>query len=289
MRKGRAASQPGSLCGLRHHGSRTASTVALLPTRDYGVSLRVPIFDGGRRDARRAETASQFRQERVRTNDLHEQVELEVRMALDSLHSAEEQVKVAKRDSRWPRASSRRRGRRYEAGVASSLEVTDAQTRLERARDNHIAALFNHNVARFDLGQATGTILEMVQREPSGETASASHDRAARPRKRRRQPRGRRRYPNCSLRRRRNCPFKHRQRKNRGSPGWKYMNQPYRRLIAQGILVVTTSAAVCHGAAGWFGTVSWAEALPPTGRIHSSACTRKCCTASRANTWKSRT
>jgi outer membrane protein len=31
------------------------NTVALLPTRDYGVSLRVPIFDGGRRDARRAQ------------------------------------------------------------------------------------------------------------------------------------------------------------------------------------------------------------------------------------------
>ena len=53
--------------------------VSLLPTRDYGIALRVPIFDGGRRDARRAETASQFRQERVRTNDLQEQIELEVR------------------------------------------------------------------------------------------------------------------------------------------------------------------------------------------------------------------
>jgi outer membrane protein len=30
--------------------------VSLLPTRDYGFALRVPIFDGGRRDARRAET-----------------------------------------------------------------------------------------------------------------------------------------------------------------------------------------------------------------------------------------
>ena len=69
--------------------------VSLLPTRDYGFALRVPIFDGGRRDARRAETASQFRQERVRTNDLREQIELEIRTSLDSLHSAEEQLKVA--------------------------------------------------------------------------------------------------------------------------------------------------------------------------------------------------
>ena len=142
--------------------------VSLLPTRDYGFALRVPIFDGGRRDARRAEFVSQFRQERVRTNDLHEQIELEVRMALDSLHSAEEQVKVAEAGLSLSQSEFTQARRRYEAGVASSLEVTDAQTRLERARDNRIAALFNHNIARFDLGQATGTILTMVQREPSG-------------------------------------------------------------------------------------------------------------------------
>ncbi|MGO4883196.1 MAG: TolC family protein [Bryobacteraceae bacterium] len=143
-------------------------TVSLLPTRDYGVALRVPIFDGGRRDARRAEMASQFRQERVRTNDLHEQVELEVRMALDSLKSAEEQVRVAEAGLSLAQSEFTQARRRYDAGVASSLEVTDAQTRLERASDNRIAALFNHNVARFDLGQATGTIAEMVRREPSG-------------------------------------------------------------------------------------------------------------------------
>jgi outer membrane protein len=142
--------------------------VSLLPTRDYGFALRVPIFDGGRRDARRAEFASQFRQERVRTNDLHEQIELEVRMALDSLNSAEEQVKVAEAGLALAQSEFTQARRRYEAGVASSLEVTDAQTRLERARDNRIAALFNHNIARFDLGQATGTILTMVQREPAG-------------------------------------------------------------------------------------------------------------------------
>jgi outer membrane protein len=143
--------------------------VSLLPTRDYGVALRVPIFDGGRRDARRAETASQFRQERVRTNDLHEQIDLEVRMALDSLHSAEEQVKVAEAGLSLSESEFTQARRRYDAGVASSLEVTDAQTRLERARDNRIAALFNHNIARFDLGQATGTIRKMVEREPTGE------------------------------------------------------------------------------------------------------------------------
>jgi len=139
------------------------AAVSLLPTRDYGFGLRVPIFDGGRRDARRAETASQYRQERVRTNDLHEQVELDIRTALDSLHSAQEQFQVAQEGLTLAESELTQARRRYAAGFASNLEVTDAQTRLERARDNQIAALFGYNVARIDLGQAMGNVQRMIQ------------------------------------------------------------------------------------------------------------------------------
>jgi outer membrane protein len=136
--------------------------VSLLPTRDYGFVLRVPIFDGGRRDARRAEAASQFRQERVRTNDLHEQIELDIRTALDSLHSAEEH-KVAEEGLTLSDSELTQSRRRYAAGFASNLEVTDAQTRLERARDNRIDALFSYNMARIDLGRAMGNVRRMIQ------------------------------------------------------------------------------------------------------------------------------
>jgi outer membrane protein len=137
--------------------------VSLLPTRDYGFALRVPIFDGGRRDARRAEYASQFRQERTRTNDLHEQVELDIRTSLDSLHSAEEQFKVAEEGLTLSESELTQARRRFDAGFASNLEVTDAQTKLERARDNRIDALFAYNVARIDLGKAMGNVRRMIQ------------------------------------------------------------------------------------------------------------------------------
>jgi outer membrane protein len=139
------------------------ATVSLLPTRDYGFGLRVPIFDGGRRDARRAEAASQFRQESARSNDLREQVELEIRTALDSLHSAEEQFKVAEEGLTLADSELTQARRRYSAGFASNLEVTDAQTRLERARDNRIDALYAYNIARIDLGRAIGSVQQMIQ------------------------------------------------------------------------------------------------------------------------------
>jgi outer membrane protein len=137
--------------------------VSLLPTRDYGLAVRVPVFDGGRRDARRAEAASQFRQERIRTNDLHDQIELEIRTSLDTLHSAEEQLKVAEQGLTLSDSELTQARRRFEAGFASNLEVTDAQTRLERARDNRIDALFSYNAARIDLGRAMGNVHRMIQ------------------------------------------------------------------------------------------------------------------------------
>ena len=54
--------------------------------------------------------------------------------------------------------------RRYQAGVTDSLEVTDAQTRLDRARANQIDALYNYNLARLELATATGAIQEYVQK-----------------------------------------------------------------------------------------------------------------------------
>ena len=134
-----------------------------LPTRTYGISVKVPLWDGARRDARRVESESQFRAEKVRTNDLKEQIELDVRLALDELQSAEDEVKVAREGLSLAENELAQARRRYEAGVTSSIEVTDAQTRLERARDNQTAAVYGHNVARIDLAQAMGRARSAVQ------------------------------------------------------------------------------------------------------------------------------
>jgi len=150
-----------SVIGFADYGA-IGSNDSQLPTRTYGVSLRIPLFDGGRRDARRAESASQLRQERIRTADLHDQIELDVRTALDSLNSADAQVKTANEGLQLSEDELTHARRRYEAGITNSIEVTDAQTRLSRARENVISALYNHNLARIDLASAMGKIETVV-------------------------------------------------------------------------------------------------------------------------------
>jgi outer membrane protein TolC len=151
-----------SVAAFGDYGSNGTGLSNALPTRTYGISVRLPLFDGGRRDARRVESESQYRAEKVRTNDLKEQIDLDLRLALDELRSAADQVTVAKDGLELADNELTQARRRYEAGVANSLEVTDAQTRLERARDNQTAALFNYNLARIDLAQAMGKVRETL-------------------------------------------------------------------------------------------------------------------------------
>ncbi len=151
-----------SVAAQANYGSIGSDITNAAPTYVYGLSVRVPIYDGGKRDARRTEGFWQYRQEQTRTHDLEQQVELDVRLAFDSITSAATEVSTARDGVDLSEKELAQAKRRYTAGVANSLEVTDAQTRLDRARDNLIQALYDYNVARIDLATATGRIREFV-------------------------------------------------------------------------------------------------------------------------------
>jgi outer membrane protein TolC len=140
-------------------GLKASNTV---PTRTFGISVRIPIFDGGRREARRAESLSILRQEQIRTTDLRHEIELGIRVSRDAVLSAEEQVRAADEGLSLSVNELEQAQRRYQAGVAGSVEVTDAQTRLQRARANRVSAIFNHAVARIDLAAAMGEIQTLI-------------------------------------------------------------------------------------------------------------------------------
>lgn len=147
-----------SLAAFGDYGVTGRTGGAQLPTRTAGVSLRIPLWDGGRRGARRAEAGSILRQESIRALDTARQVELEIRLAIEALKSAEAQVAAARETFSQAERELAQAERRVEAGVASGLEVTDAQARLARARESVIEATFLQKAARIDLGVAVGNI-----------------------------------------------------------------------------------------------------------------------------------
>ena len=127
-------------------------------TRMIGLTLSVPIFDGGQREGRIAETRSRVRQESIRMKDISDQVTLEVRNALLTLESSQQQVAVAQKGVDLAAKELTFARDRFAAGLGTNIEVTNAQTSMARARDNLIEALFRFNASRINLARAKGEI-----------------------------------------------------------------------------------------------------------------------------------
>ena len=132
-----------------------------LTTDNVQVLLSIPLFDGGQREGRISEQRSVLRLESIRTRDVERQVGLEVRDALLTMESTQQQVAVAKEGLRLAFQELLLARRRFAVGLATNIEVTDAQTRVAQARDNLIEALFNFNASRVDLARAQGRLEDL--------------------------------------------------------------------------------------------------------------------------------
>ena len=127
-------------------------------TRSVGLMLSVPIFDGGQREGRISENRSRVRQESIRMRDVSDQITLEVRNALLTLDSSTQQVAVAEKGIELAMKELTFARDRFAAGLATNIEVTNAQTSVARARDNLIEALFRFNASRINLARAKGEL-----------------------------------------------------------------------------------------------------------------------------------
>jgi outer membrane protein TolC len=133
----------------------------VLTTHNLELLLSIPIFDGGQREGRISESRSQVRQEDIRAKDLRFQVTLEVREALLTLESAKQQVAVAEEGRQQALLEVELARERFAVGVATNIEVTNAQTSLAIARDNVIQALFRFNASRVNLARAQGRMQDL--------------------------------------------------------------------------------------------------------------------------------
>ena len=133
-----------------------------LDTYNMALLFQVPIFDGGQREGRIAESRSQLRQEALRLQSILNQVKMEVHEAMAGLGAAKDQVGIAQAGMRSASKELELARERYSVVTASShFELTNALTAVARARENHVEALFQLNAARVNLARATGSLNQL--------------------------------------------------------------------------------------------------------------------------------
>jgi len=127
-----------------------------IPVYNFGVSMDVPLYTGGRIRAQVAIEDIELKKLGQQQTDLRNQIAQEVKTASAQLDSAKSEVDVANLGIDLAREEVTQARDRFQAGVANNIEVITAQDELARANDNQIVALYRYNQARADLAHATG-------------------------------------------------------------------------------------------------------------------------------------
>lgn len=128
------------------------------PTRSVGVSLNVPIFNGGRTLSEMKVASSRQRETDARLRDVRAAVEKDVRQALLNVKTREEQVRAAEQAASLATRELQLAQDRFKNGVADNIEVVNAQTALENARLMVVSSLAQFNIARLNLASALGHV-----------------------------------------------------------------------------------------------------------------------------------
>jgi outer membrane protein TolC len=135
-----------------------------LQTYSVGAALRVPLFEGGRNRAKRQQAVAELAAQRARLEDQRARIDFEVRSAAFDLDTAREQVAVARGARELAEQQLTQARDRFEAGVASNLEVVQAQQALAEASESWVASLFDQSLAKAQMARALG-LAESAYRE----------------------------------------------------------------------------------------------------------------------------
>jgi outer membrane protein TolC len=125
-------------------------------TYALAATVKIPVFDAGKTTARRVETGSILRQREAELADIRGRVEYEVRSAVLDLRAADQQVQASNTNMQLADAELTQARDRFGAGVASNLEITQAQEAVAAASEQYISALYSHNLAKASLARALG-------------------------------------------------------------------------------------------------------------------------------------
>jgi outer membrane protein TolC len=120
--------------------------------------VNIPILDGFRRQIRGREQRVRLDAQLVRERDLGDQIETEARQAVLDVASARQQVAIAEDRLRLAEQELAQADERFRAGVAGSVETTNAQSAVIAGRDALIQARVNYGTARVRAYRALGII-----------------------------------------------------------------------------------------------------------------------------------
>jgi outer membrane protein len=127
-------------------------------TSYVGLSLNVPIFSGFSKDANLKKARLQSTLLGDQLENLKQSIDVEVRTARNNFLNAINNMDNQRENTALAESVYNQTKKKYESGLASTTDLTNAQTDLIQAQSNYINALYNAVVAKVDYLKAIGKI-----------------------------------------------------------------------------------------------------------------------------------
>ena len=121
------------------------------------LSLNIPLFDGFRTTNKVEESVRTYYSIKAQEEQQKQQVALEVEQGYANVVSAQERIKATKAAEQAARENLNLANGRYQVGVGSIIEVTDAQATYTSAEVDYVNSLYNYKIAEAQLMKAMGS------------------------------------------------------------------------------------------------------------------------------------
>jgi outer membrane protein TolC len=126
-------------------------------TGSVGLTLTVPMYDGGATKAAVNAARSDERSAYIQKDQYARGIKAEVQQAIVSVKDAQERQQAIAQTVVQAQEALRLAGVRFRAGVGTQLDVNDAQTALTQAETNAVNAQYDYLGSLARLSRAIGT------------------------------------------------------------------------------------------------------------------------------------
>jgi outer membrane protein len=127
-----------------------------------GATLNFPFFEGGLRVAEYKEAKAKERQAKLAYDDFKKNVDIELQGAYLDLQTQKGALKFSEDQLAFAEDNYNAVMRQFDNGLATSLDVMDANSLLLTAEKNVTEALYNYQFAYLRLKRSSGMLLQFV-------------------------------------------------------------------------------------------------------------------------------
>ena len=126
------------------------------PTWTVGLSFNIPIFDGFRTTNRVEETLHNYYHVRAQEEDRRQLIALEVEQSYLRVVETQERIRANESAAKAAKENLDLAQGRYQVGVGSIIEVTDAETLYTDAQTTYVRTVYEYKIADAQLARAMG-------------------------------------------------------------------------------------------------------------------------------------